>query len=224
MGFCLGRSSQCKSYLHHDPYHIDNKPQVFALTSLILLTVACQNGIGQHLWLLDIAKDLPIALKYFWAAACIAIFGITFAKIAIIALLLALRAPNQKKRGYFLHFLWITNLALAIVITGLIYTQCTPTKAAWDVLTPGADCSRRPKALNFGYVQGAWAALTDICLAIYPISVVWSLQTTLKMKLGFCLLMSGGLVYVLSSSLPITTNSPTAQLSAPSFAHTTSKP
>jgi len=168
------------------------------------LTVACQNGIGQHIWLLNLA-DLNVALKYFWAAACIAIFGITFAKIAIIALLLALRGPNQKKRGYFLHFLWITNVGFAVAITGLIYTQCTPTKAAWDITIPGADCTRRAHALNFGYAQGAWAALTDICLAIYPISVVWSLQTTLKMKIGFCLLMSGGLVYVpsfLSLSLP----------------------
>lgn len=123
-----------------------------------------------------------------------AIFGITFAKVAIIALLLALRAPNQKKRGYFLHFLWIINVITAIVITVLVYTQCTPTKATWDITVPGADCSRRYAAYVFTYVQGSWAAVTDIFLAIYPIFVVWGLQTTMRMKLGFCILMSGGLV------------------------------
>jgi len=168
--------------------------------------VACTNGIGQHISLLTLI-DFTNALKYFWAASCIAIFGNTFAKVAIIALLLALRAPNQKKRGYFLHFLWITNVSTAITITALVYTQCTPTKAAWDITVPNADCSRRYTAFAFTYAQGSWAALTDIFLAIYPISVVWSLQTTMKMKLGFCVLMSGGLVYVAQTPLLSRNNS-----------------
>lgn len=126
-----------------------------------------------------------------------AIFGITFAKVAIIALLLALRAPNQKKRGYFLHFLWITNVITAITITALVYTQCRPMKATWDITVSHANCNGRRRAFSFTYVQGSWAAATDIFLAIYPIFVVWSLQTTMRMKLGFCVLMSGGLVYVL---------------------------
>ncbi|GAB7344698.1 hypothetical protein MBLNU457_3173t2 [Dothideomycetes sp. NU457] len=172
----------------------------FALTSQILLTIACTNGIGQHISLLSLV-DFTIALEYFWAASCIAIFGITFAKVAIIALLLALRAPNQKKRGYFLHFLWLTNVITAITITALVYTQCRPIKAVWDITVPHADCSRRRTAFAFTYVQGSWAAVTDILLAIYPIFVVWSLQTTMKMKLGFCVLMSGGLVTALSSAL-----------------------
>lgn len=36
--------------------------------------------------------------------------------------------------------------------------------------------------------------MIDIILALYPVSIVWNLQASLKMKIGFCLLMAGGIM------------------------------
>lgn len=149
-----------------------------------------------HLWDLDLDLDAT-ALKYFWTSASVGLVGIWSAKVAIIALLLAVKGPNQKKRGYFLHFLWFSNILFIIVLISLIYNQCDPHDAIWDISKiEYANCRLKPVAIKFGYAQGAWSGLTDIALALYPISVVWKLQTSLKMKIGFCVLMGGGLMYV----------------------------
>lgn len=34
----------------------------------------------------------------------------------------------------------------------------------------------------------------DFILAIYPITIVWDLQTNFKLKVGFCILMAGGIM------------------------------
>lgn len=43
----------------------------------------------------------------------------------------------------------------------------------------------------------AWAALSDILLAVYPVVFFWSLKISNKIKIGLCLLMAGGLMYAL---------------------------
>jgi len=166
------------------------------MTSQTLLTVSAAHGLGMHLWELDLDL-ISTVLKYYWASASVGLFGILAAKVAIIALLLGVKGPNQKKRGYFLHFLWISNLLFIIVLVVMIYNQCNPYDAIWNITKlEHADCSRKHVAINIGYAQGAWSASTDIALALYPISVVWTLQTSLRMKIGFCVLMGGGIMYV----------------------------
>lgn len=171
------------------------------MTSQSLLTVAANHGLGMHIWELDIDL-ISTVLKFYWASATVGLLGIWSAKVAIIALLLAVKGPNQKKRGYFLHFLWISNLLFIAAVVLLIFFQCRPSDAIWDITKiPEANCSLKPIARDVGYAQGAWSALSDIALAVYPISVVWKLQTSLKMKIGFCVLMGGGIMYVMSPSL-----------------------
>ena len=50
----------------------------------------------------------------------------------------------------------------------------------------------------------AWAALSDILLAVYPVVFFWSLKISNKIKIGLCLLMAGGLMY----ALPLSSFSP----------------
>lgn len=40
----------------------------------------------------------------------------------------------------------------------------------------------------------ATGGITDLILALWPISIVWNLQTALRVKVGFCLLMAVGIV------------------------------
>lgn len=41
-------------------------------------------------------------------------------------------------------------------------------------------------------LPSAVAMLADLALAIYPITIVWNLQASLRTKIGFCALMAGG--------------------------------
>ncbi|GAB7340524.1 hypothetical protein MBLNU457_6943t1 [Dothideomycetes sp. NU457] len=174
---------------------------VCGMGSQSLLTVAAYHGLGMHIWELDVDL-ITIVLKYYWASATVGLFGILSAKVAIIALLLAVKGPNQKKRGYLLHFLWISNLLFIIAVVLMIYFQCRPADAIWDITKlPNANCSLKPVARAVGYAQGAWSACSDIVLALYPISVVWKLQTSLKMKIGFCVLMGGGIIAAISVAI-----------------------
>ena len=42
--------------------------------------------------------------------------------------------------------------------------------------------------------SAGWAAASDVVLALYPVIVFWNLKISLRMKIGLCLLMAGGLV------------------------------
>jgi len=167
--------------------------KLFGLVSESVLTFSAFRGFGMHIWDSTL-PDVILSLKYFWVSICVGVLGICFAKSAVIALLLGVRGPNQHKRAYFLHFLWISNFVLSILLITLIYTQCNPQDQIWNPTETNAKCDLRPQTVIVGYLQGAWAAMTDVVLALYPIMIVWDLQTSRKMKLGFCILMSGGIM------------------------------
>lgn len=40
----------------------------------------------------------------------------------------------------------------------------------------------------------AWAATTDLALAIYPIFMLWNVQIATRLKAGLCILMGLGVV------------------------------
>ena len=40
----------------------------------------------------------------------------------------------------------------------------------------------------------AWAAASDVALAVVPVYVFWDLNISTKLKIGLCLLMSGGIL------------------------------
>ena len=202
MGLCMGRCSS-RRYISFHIKHTksDETIKILGMGAQSMLTVATANGIGQHVWELDIPY-IAKALKFFWVSASIGLFAIAFAKIAIVALFLGIQGPSQYKRRMFLHFLWISNLVFSIVLVVFIFTQCTPVAKIWDITIIQGNCNLRRGALKFGYFQGAWAALTDMILAVFPIFIAWDLQTSVRMKVGFCVLMSGGFVYVFKTLLP----------------------
>ena len=40
----------------------------------------------------------------------------------------------------------------------------------------------------------AWAATSDVVLAIVPVYVFWDLRISAKLKIGLCFLMAGGIL------------------------------
>jgi len=70
----------------------------------------------------------------------------------------------------------------------IIFLQCTPTEALWDPSVAGK-CWDPVVFNDFSYWVSAYTTITDIVLAIVPISVFWKLQLRFSTKLGVCIMM-----------------------------------
>ena len=75
----------------------------------------------------------------------------------------------------------------------MILKQCTPIQKLWDPSIPGT-CDMIKICSQVGYLQGSIGAFADLFLAFYPICIIAPLQQTLKVKIGLCLIMGGGLM------------------------------
>ncbi|KAF2148147.1 hypothetical protein K461DRAFT_325065 [Myriangium duriaei CBS 260.36] len=172
---------------------------IIGLVTQVFFVLAVINGIGRHLK--DITfPELFAALKWSWLGIIVGITATAFAKLAIVALFLQVATPQQPKRKAFLWFIASYSTAVTFVQMIVTLTQCVPVQRLWYVAGPGS-CPRQDFAAKFGYFQGASAALTDTILALYPISIVWGLQASLRTKVGFCMLMGTGLLCTIASTI-----------------------
>ncbi|KAF2226026.1 hypothetical protein BDZ85DRAFT_317136 [Elsinoe ampelina] len=165
---------------------------VLGLVTQVLFIFACMNGMGQHVRNLSYPQ-LFASLKYSWIGVVVGLVGTTVAKLGIIALLLQVATPQQKKRKYFLWGIGVIICLVGIAQMIITLTQCSPSDRLWYRTKPG-HCDRTHFAAQFGYFQGSTAIAADMILALYPITIVWNLQASWRVKLGFCVLMAGGIL------------------------------
>ncbi|GAM85278.1 hypothetical protein ANO11243_032820 [Dothideomycetidae sp. 11243] len=125
----------------------------------------------------------------------VGVAAVTTAKLGIFALLLQVTTPAQPGRRVLLWVFAVIYVMINVAQIGISLTQCSPTDKLWYKLLPGK-CDRAILANNFGMFQGAAAVFTDLFLALYPTTIVWDLQISHRAKIGFCVLMAGGLMYV----------------------------
>ncbi|PNS14925.1 hypothetical protein CAC42_2154 [Sphaceloma murrayae] len=140
------------------------------------------------------------ALKYTWITVFIGLVATTFAKFSVVALLLQVQGPNAKKRRMALWAIAGSFAVINVVQLALSTFQCNPPERLWYRYLPGS-CPRGRIAGNWNYLQGSVGAFTDLLLALWPISIAWTLQTTLRVKVGFCALMAVGVFPAIASGL-----------------------
>ncbi|MCJ1277470.1 hypothetical protein MMC21_005283 [Puttea exsequens] len=165
---------------------------VVSLFGQIALTVSVRWGIGNHSDVLR-PDQVQHAIEWSWIGQIVTLLSTGFGKIAIIAFLLRIQEGTHKYKGWFLHFVGWSNMVLNIIQVILILLQCSPTPKLWNNNLPGT-CEHRIRTNKAGYFRGSYSALGDLILAIYPIVVFWNLQMSKKLKIGLCLLMSGGVI------------------------------
>ncbi|KAK4549110.1 hypothetical protein LTR36_007566 [Oleoguttula mirabilis] len=167
---------------------------VTCLSSQIAQTVAVAYGVGNHIWFLD-KNDILQARKWDWIGRILGIFAATFGKNIVIALLLRIQGPTHKHKSWILHFIWVTNSILAVLIVLVLCLKCKPIALWWTDSLPG-DCDVISSSVTkaIGLFQGSWMAASDGALAIYPIFIFWGLNLSWKRRAALCGLMSGGLI------------------------------
>jgi hypothetical protein len=111
----------------------------------------------------------------------------SFPNISIAILLTKLLDPNPI-RTRFLYTVVVLQAIFAMVSVFIIFLQCKPTEALWNPNVPGK-CWNPSVFNDFSYWVSAYTTMTDILLAIVPITVFWSLQMQFSTKLGLCIMM-----------------------------------
>lgn len=92
------------------------------------------------------------ALKWVWISIFLGLVGLTFAKWAIIALLLQVQLPTQVKRRMFLWSLAVILGVVCVVQFVLSFTQCIPAQRLWNPRMAGS-CPGATRALYFGFLS-----------------------------------------------------------------------
>lgn len=111
----------------------------------------------------------------------------SFPNISIAILVNRLLDPNVL-RSRFIYGLAIMQVVFATIAVIILFSMCSPVQKLWDSSRAGTCWS--PDVLNdFSYWVSAYTTITDIVLAIIPISVFWKLQMPQSTKLGVCIMM-----------------------------------
>lgn len=98
----------------------------------------------------------------------------SFPNISIAILVNNLLDPNPL-RTRCLYALVILQVLFAIASIFIIFLQCTPTQALWNPSIAGK-CWDAAVFNDFSYWDSAYTTMTDVVLAIVPISVFWRLK------------------------------------------------
>ncbi|KAF4547362.1 Hypothetical protein D9617_45g091400 [Elsinoe fawcettii] len=165
---------------------------VWCIASHACFTVALYHGIGSHVRFLTYAEVFH-ALHWVWISLFVGIIGGIFSKFAIIALLLEVQSPHARGRRLLLWTLGVVLAATGVCQICLSLFKCEPVPKLWNPTLPGT-CPRATAAAKFSYFQGAVNASADIFLSLFPITIVWNLQASMRTKIGFCLLMAFGAI------------------------------
>ncbi|KAK0713684.1 hypothetical protein B0T26DRAFT_651128 [Lasiosphaeria miniovina] len=120
-----------------------------------------------------------------------AIMSFAVPKFAVVALLCRLLNPARWHR----ILLWcLSSLVLVIIIIGplLHFTTCKPARALWDFTVKNPVCRAPDLIVKWSFFSASCSALMDLYLAVYPSTVLYSLQITRLKKLALCVALGFG--------------------------------
>lgn len=111
---------------------------------------------------------------------------LTLTKVSICFFLL--RLPVSKKYTRPLQVSILLLIVSNVALTLLWILHCIPVSAAWNPRVSGK-CFSKKQQLDIILAQAIISIVSDFALALYPVLILRNLQTTLKRKVGICLLM-----------------------------------
>ncbi|KFY21211.1 hypothetical protein V491_03075 [Pseudogymnoascus sp. VKM F-3775] len=104
-------------------------------------------------------------------------------RTSFIILLFQLFGTTTFRRWLF-YFLAAETLIVNLVTCITIYTQCENVKTIWDPVGTPSKCWPPAVQADIGFFQGASNSATDLILTLIPISIFFSLQMNLRLKIG----------------------------------------
>jgi hypothetical protein len=124
----------------------------------------------------------------------------TLGRISFMYLMLRLFG-NTKKRRWFLYGLMAQQLIVNLFTCITIFTQCGNVHSLWNPVGEPSKCWNPDVQTDTGYVQGVFNSATDFILTVMPITIFFTLQMDLRIKLGLAGLLGLSVLYVSSTLL-----------------------
>lgn len=111
----------------------------------------------------------------------------SFPNISIAILIVHLLDPNPL-RARLLYTMVIFQVIFAMVSVFIVFFQCSPTSKLWNLSIEGT-CWSSDIFDDFNYWVSAYTTMTDIVLAVVPITAFWQLQMPFSTRLSTCIMM-----------------------------------
>ncbi len=124
----------------------------------------------------------------------IPVWGGAMTCIKISVALSLLRIPVNRLWSGFLYAVTAVQLAYFIGNTVYIFTACRPLKALWDFSVTDSYCIGPESSRIASNVGSAINIITDVCLSLAPMVLLWNLHRPLRERILVCCLMGIGLL------------------------------
>ncbi|KAJ5787523.1 hypothetical protein N7457_002513 [Penicillium paradoxum] len=111
----------------------------------------------------------------------------SFPNISIAILIVHLLDPNPL-RARLLYAMVIFQVIFAMISVFVVFFQCSPTEKLWNLSAEGT-CWSSDVFNDFNYWVSAYTTMTDIVLAVVPITAFWKLQMPFSTRLSTCIMM-----------------------------------
>ncbi|THC91404.1 hypothetical protein EYZ11_009133 [Aspergillus tanneri] len=162
-----------------------------------LATVSAHYGTGRHM--VDLADHQRLmATKYNWLSQGFHVMSTNWGKVSVAMFLLRIiRKVKHHKPAMVAGMLLLTIVNTVCVYT--IYGQCTPTARLWNPTLEEGSCWDPTVQRNYAFFQGSFSAVSDLVLAIYPLTTIYGLQMARKVKVGLGFLLSLGVVAMIAA-------------------------
>ncbi|KAK3067334.1 hypothetical protein LTR53_015868 [Teratosphaeriaceae sp. CCFEE 6253] len=169
-----------------------------ALSSLSI--VAVKHGKGRHAHYLrkeQIAKISELS----WVVQIVLFCALCLVKISVC--LLVLRIKNTRPLRRFLYGVMALLVVTTVIPIIALCIECRPLQGFWH--REMGHCHSPNFRIYSIYVQAAYSVTTDLLCSLLPILIVWNLQLALHKKVGVCVMMCMGLMYVLRRKVSLST-------------------
>ncbi|KAF7956539.1 hypothetical protein EAE96_003875 [Botrytis aclada] len=172
------------------------------LSLAIVITHSASLGGFRHLIHINPLNLSQIALETFVAQA-LTIFAYGLGKFSIGCTILRILPHTSKWRKWFIWGLICTTLVYNWLECVLTFFQCLPSRSLWDPTVLPTSCwSFYAKMANI-YVGRGFNIVTDIVLALFPISFIWTLKMNKWDRVKLCILLGLGLLAAICSAVKL---------------------
>ncbi|KAJ6036130.1 hypothetical protein N7540_000409 [Penicillium herquei] len=139
------------------------------------------------------ALDDPSRNSYRFAAFSITLLSVAFARLGILMYIFELQSQVYNsliKRSLLTIVLLNFLTAVTYIVLSLIFVACVEEEGLEQRIT----CPTNASLVWIFVAAGAWSAITDLILSLYPGYLIWNLQLRRKHKVVISILMGLGIL------------------------------
>uniref|UniRef100_A0A8H7TTI2 Fe2OG dioxygenase domain-containing protein n=1 Tax=Bionectria ochroleuca TaxID=29856 RepID=A0A8H7TTI2_BIOOC len=177
--------------LHADDW-LASLSVLFQWACVAFVILAIKAGNGRHFDTLSIDEREG---TIFWTVLALPMGMLAFSipKLGVAALLTRIMNPTKQHK---LAVWGLTSFCASTVVASiiLVFAQCTPMRALWDLSVVDKKCIPGSVVVDFLIFSGSVSAFTDLYLALYPATVLFKLQMNIRKKIALSVALGIGSV------------------------------